>query len=70
MHSSFSKIGLIGKYGDPSVADTLLQLSELLIRRNCEVWLEDHTAQAIRPLPLPTASFDEIGKKCDFVKHV
>jgi len=62
---AFSKVGLIGKYGDPSVADTLLRLNELLKKRHCEVWLEANTAKHIPGHSLAIADFDEIGQKCD-----
>lgn len=62
---AFSKIGLIGKYGDPSVSGALLRIAELLKKRNCEVWLDDTTAKHIREHNLPIADFDELGQKCD-----
>jgi NAD+ kinase len=65
MNNAFSKIGLIGKYGDPSVADTLLRLSSVLEKRKCDVWLEAGTAKAIPDHNLPIADFDEIGVQCD-----
>ena len=65
MGMEFSKIGLIGKFGDPSVADTLLRLNEILTSKKCKVWLESSTAKAIPEHNLTTADFDEIGKTCD-----
>ena len=61
----FSNVGLIGKYGDPSVADTLLRLAGFLKNRDCKVWLEASTAKHISEHSLTTADFDEIGQKCD-----
>jgi len=65
MSQSFSKIGLIGKYGDPSVAKTLVPLYKLLTERNCQVWLESGTAKDIRNQDIPTATLGEIGEACD-----
>jgi len=65
MGMEFSKIGLIGKFGDPSVADTLLRLNEILTSKNCKVWLESSTAKAMPGHNLTTADFDEIGRTCD-----
>ena len=65
MSSAFSKIGLIGKYGDPSVADTLVHIHQLLAERGCEVWLEASTAKAIPDHTMTIADFDEIGQQCD-----
>jgi len=61
----FSKVGLIGKYGDASVADTLLRIAELLKNKNCGVWLEASTAQHMPDHNLAIADFDEIGQQCD-----
>ncbi|MGD9385732.1 MAG: NAD(+)/NADH kinase, partial [Thioalkalispiraceae bacterium] len=65
MNSKFSKIGLIGKYGDPSVAETIIRLNELLMSRKCEVWLESSTAKAMPEHNMNTADFEKIGKQCD-----
>ena len=61
MSQRFSKIGLIGKYGDPSVAETLLRLSDFLQQQGCQVWLESETADHQHE----TASLDDIGAQCD-----
>ena len=65
MTQEFKKIGLIGKYGDPSVATTLLHLSEFLQENQCEVWLESGTAKEITDHNLATATLEQIGKQCD-----
>lgn len=65
MDNAFKKIGLIGKYGDPSVSDTLLRLNDLLLKHNCEVVLESDTANSIPGHDFETAELQEIGSKCD-----
>ncbi|HED12609.1 MAG TPA: NAD(+) kinase [Gammaproteobacteria bacterium] len=62
---AFSKIGLIGKYGDPSVAGALLRIAGLLKNKDCEVWLDASTAEHIPEHNLAIADFDELGQKCD-----
>lgn len=64
MNNKFSKIGLIGKYGDASVNATLLRLAAYLQRRGCQVWYETTTAKEISG-DVPTAEFSEIGQTCD-----
>jgi len=64
MNNTFSKIGLIGKFGDASVGTSLLRLSEYLKKRGCEVWLEANTAKQFSH-NIATAEFTEIGAKCD-----
>lgn len=65
MRQLFTKIGLIGKYGDPSVAETLLRLSAFLQGEGCQVWLESETADDITDHQHQTASLDKIGQLCD-----
>jgi len=65
MPTLFSTIGLIGKYGDPSVADTLTQIATFLRRRNLRVFLDDETAKLVPPNGLETASRRFIGRQCD-----
>ena len=65
MSNSFNKIGLIGKYGDPSVSDTLLRLNDLLLKHNCEVVLESDTAKSIPGHDFETAELQELGEMCD-----
>lgn len=65
MDNAFSCIGLIGKYGDPGVVGTVLELSQILQARGCEVLLEDQTAASLDKYDCPVASQDEIGSRCD-----
>lgn len=65
MTNEFSTIGLIGKYGDPGVGATLLQISEHLARHQCRVMLEEETASMVSNLQLPVASLEKMGQECD-----
>lgn len=65
MAGEFSTIGLIGKYGDPGVGATLLQISEHLARHQCSVMLEEETASMVSNLKLPIASLEKMGQECD-----
>jgi len=64
MACEFSTIGLIGKYGDPGVGETLLQISQYLEKYDCEVMLEAETASMVSNQHLPTASLKTIGEQC------
>jgi len=65
MDNAFNRIGLIGKYGDPSVASTMEELCHILQKRGCEVVLEEYTASGMpNNLDLPIRSMDDIGH-CD-----
>ena len=65
MAGEFSTIGLIGKYGDPGVGETLQQISDHLAKYQCHVMLEAETASKVPSLDLPIATLDKLGKECD-----
>jgi len=61
----FSTVGLIGKFNDPSVADTLNSIVTCLRRRNLRILFDEATAQLI-PIPgLEIASRRTIGRQSD-----
>jgi len=64
-HTPFQTIGLIGKYGDPGVADTLKTLSNHLQARRCQVLLDANSAQLLPGHGLETAERAAIGARCD-----
>lgn len=61
----FKTIGVIGKYSDPDVGDTIRALHRHLEKRGREVLLDGQTAQLIAETSLPAADLDEIGRRCD-----
>jgi NAD+ kinase len=65
MEKAFNRIGLIGKYGDPGVAGTVRELSQLLESHGCDIILESQTAQALPEAGRPVADLSEIGRQCD-----
>ena len=65
MPSIFSTIGLIGKFGDPSVADTLNQITVYLRRRQLRVLFDEASAKLIPPNGLEVANRRTIGRQCD-----
>lgn len=65
MPNTFSSIGLIGKYGDPGVSDTIFALRDYLTDHGLKVVLDEHTAQNIRSHNMETATRTQIGQLCD-----
>ncbi len=64
----FSTIGLIGKYGDPSVAAALAQqIAACLQRRKLQVLLDESSAGLIPTDGLEVADRDALGQRCDLV---
>ncbi|MDX1251725.1 MAG: NAD(+) kinase [Gammaproteobacteria bacterium] len=67
MPTVFKTIGLIGKYGDPSVNDTLNALRAHLQARGLHVLLDEDTAKTFPDTRLEIASRQVIGERCDLV---
>jgi NAD+ kinase len=66
MAATFQKFGLIGKYGDPDVGETLLRLSRFLLAHQCEVFIEEGSTSSLpAEHALPVLSLDAIGEQCD-----
>ncbi|MBT3196793.1 MAG: NAD(+) kinase [Gammaproteobacteria bacterium] len=67
MEYQFQKIGIIGKFGAPTVGETLLSLTRCLIDRRLEVFLDKDTAERHPENRLPVVSREEMGESCDLV---
>ena len=65
MDNRFNTIGLIGKFADPSVTETILSLSRILIGRKCQVYLDKETSRNMPENDLEIITRHEIGKRCD-----
>ncbi len=62
----FNTIGIVGRReGNADVADSLAQLVDYLLSRNCEVVLEEYAAQLLPNQRLTVHSHDSLGSKCD-----
>jgi len=67
MSVRFSKVGLIGKYGDPNVSDTLQALIQFLEARNCEVIVDADSAESVASTNTETMPREELAASCDLV---
>lgn len=65
MAQSFQSVGLIGKYADPSVGETLHKLSGYLLSRNVDVLLDESTARVLPDHGLTIANREQISERCD-----
>jgi NAD+ kinase len=65
MPAEFKTIGLIGKYGDPTIAQTLTTMASFLNDKRLEVWLDDDTARTVPNLGLNTCDREQLGQRCD-----
>lgn len=63
--SQFKTIGLIGKYADKSVSDTLLTLHGFLCKEQLRVITDQETASMLARANLETGTRKEIAEQCD-----
>ncbi len=68
MADSFKRIGIIGKYADNTVGETLRVLCDYLQTRDVELLLDDATADFWPDHgALEIASRDQLGRRCDLI---
>ncbi len=63
----FNTVGLIGKYGDPSIAPLVHQIARFLKKRDLRLLLEEETAQLIQERGLPVGNRRLLARHCDLV---
>lgn len=64
----FRTIGIIGKFSDPTIGDTIAKLGQLLTQRKIRTIVEqDAFDRLAAPPPLDTADLDTLGQLCDLV---
>ena len=61
----FNTIGLIGKFADPGVEETLGNLIGFLRRRDLRILFDESSAELIHPRGLEVANRRTIGRQCD-----
>lgn len=67
MAEAFKQIGIIGKYADNTVSDTLVALRDYLHECQYIPLLDDATARFWPDHQLELASRDELGQRCDLI---
>lgn len=65
MSSVYSTVGVIGRYNDPTIQQTLSELGGFLNARGIEVILDESTAEHVPDWPWQTASRQDLGQRCD-----
>lgn len=67
MTKHFKTIGIIGRYGDPGISPTIVEVSEHVQKLGLHVLLDEGTAELIRGHKIEVASRQNIGRRCDLV---
>lgn len=67
MTKHFKTIGVIGRYGDPGISPTIVEVSEHVRKLGLHVLLDEGTAELVRDHKLEIASRQNIGRRCDLV---
>ncbi len=65
MAINFKKIGLFGKYGDPSVAGDIMRLGKFLLDRGHTLYIETATAESLDKKLAPVCDFEEMADNID-----
>jgi len=65
--ASFKTIGIIGKFRDSTVGETISAIRELLEERGCAVLLDEVSAMVLPDLDMSVADRDELGAQSDLV---
>ena len=62
----FKTIGIIGKFSDPTLGNTIETLGKFLLSRGAKVLLEQGASETLTYMPdLETADLDILGSECD-----
>lgn len=67
MTNHFKTVGVIGRYGDPAISPTIVEVGEHVQKLGLQVLLDEGTAELIRDHKLEVASRQNIGRRCDLV---
>jgi NAD+ kinase len=67
MADSFKRIGIIGKYADTTVGETLHALRDYLQNRDVELLLDEATGDIWPGHGLETAGREQLGRRCDLI---
>ena len=65
--SAVHRVGIVGRYNTPGIAQPLKRLAGLLTARGIEVLIEAETSSLIRLRSYPTATIMELGTRADLV---
>jgi len=63
----FNTVGIIGKFRDTTVGETISIVHKVLKERGCEVLLDEVSAMVLPELDMTVADRDEIGEQADLV---
>jgi NAD+ kinase len=67
MAERFKRIGIIGKYADNTVGETLRALCDYLLSQKIELLLDEATAEFWPDHGLDMASREQLGEQCDLI---
>ncbi len=67
MHNSFNTIGIIGKYSDPRITETMIDLLKFLSQKNINTIIDLESAKLIAIDSIKSCLIDTIGAQCDLI---
>ncbi len=63
----FKHIGIISKFSDLTIGETIETLAKFLLARNLNILLDESAAKTLGETDLPTAPLAQLGEQCDLV---
>ncbi len=67
MHKQFKTIGIIGKYSDPRITETISSLHQFLQEKDYEVIVDLKSAELLPSGFVESCKLDALGARCDLV---
>ncbi|WP_347987907.1 NAD(+) kinase [Methylomonas sp. AM2-LC] len=67
MLTTFPRIGIIGKFGDPVIAPTLSQLYRYLLSRGHQVLVDTESAVLLKETSVTNLDIEQLPKHCDLI---
>ncbi len=65
MAIQFKHIGIISKFSDLTIGETIESLARFLLARNIDVLLEESAAKTLTTTELESANIHQLGERCD-----
>ncbi|MFC1749499.1 NAD(+) kinase [Pseudomonadota bacterium] len=65
MTIKFKHVGIISKFSDVTIGETIESLAKFLVARNIDVLLDESAAKTLAETELETVNIHQLGERCD-----
>ncbi|MCK5888323.1 MAG: NAD(+) kinase [Methylococcales bacterium] len=67
MHTPFKTIGIIGKFSDARISDTILNVLDFLNNKGCRIIVDSKSAALLPSDTVESCSLNSLGHQCDLI---